>query len=204
MVFVSMMWTVTMDTRGLLAVLILIIYCITMRKTISVTSMMITGFFAPPVKRRLSFVFWGGGFRWFVYLRIFHVIFLEPLFVNAQLVTSLFLVLRYANSSSFFAIIQLFSKLSSKNSTKMFIKILKSISSYVYCCSLSLFIAALKFYRLVCRRLNASFTSSSCLSFFLIHLNQKSILSANLAFFHPVSPSIFALVCNLSPLIKPP
>lgn len=42
---------------------------------------------------------------------------------------------------SFFAIIKLFSKLSSKNnSTKMFIKILKSISSYVYLCSLRLFI----------------------------------------------------------------
>lgn len=50
-----------METRGLLAVLILIIYCITMRKTISVTStMMITGFSAPPVRRSLSIflIFW--------------------------------------------------------------------------------------------------------------------------------------------------
>lgn len=55
MVFVSMKWTIpiTMETRGLLAALILIIYCITMRKTISVTLMMITGFSAPPVRKSL-------------------------------------------------------------------------------------------------------------------------------------------------------
>lgn len=77
MVFVSMMWTVpvTMVTKGLLAVLILIIYCITMRKTISVTSMMITGFSAPPLQGG-SFDFWFYGDLFI--LRIFHVIFLEP------------------------------------------------------------------------------------------------------------------------------
>lgn len=143
LVFVSMMWTITTETRGLLAVLILIIYCITMRKTISVTStMMITGFSAPPVRRSLSIflIFW-----WFVNLRIFHVIFLEPFYLlmhNSSPPNFLFYCMPI--HLLFFAMIQLFGKLSSENnSTKMFIKILKSISSYVYRCSLGLFIAAL-------------------------------------------------------------
>lgn len=68
-----MMWTipVTMETKGLLAVLILIIYCITMRKTISVTSM-ITGFSAPPVRRGFStfdflVICWFTYFSWYIF-----------------------------------------------------------------------------------------------------------------------------------------
>lgn len=56
-VSISVMWTVpvTMEMGGLLTVLILIIYCITMTKKnkISVTSMMITGFLTPPVRRSI-------------------------------------------------------------------------------------------------------------------------------------------------------
>lgn len=131
-----------METRGLLAVLILIIYCITMRKTISVTLMMITGFSAPPAGRSLSsFDFLVIRFFTCFSCYIFRTFYLSM----HKLLTSPFLVRLYAYSSSFFAINQLFSKLSSENnSTKMFIKILKSISSYVYRCSLSLFIVAFK------------------------------------------------------------
>lgn len=141
-------------------------------------------------------------FWWFVYLHIFHVIFLEPLIVNAQFLTSLFLVLVYAYSSSFFAIIQLFSKLTSENSTKMFIKILKSISSYVYHCSLSLFIAAFKHF---IGLLGASKRPARpSFPFFPFNSFKPEIdfVSKFRVFFHPVSYSIFALVCNLSPLIS--
>ena len=148
MVFVSVMWTVPLDNgdEDFLQCWYLIIYCITMTKTISVTSMMITGFSAPPAvgggSLYIFLISW-----WFVYFMFFFtVIFLAPLLcwcTNPS--PSLFLLRLYASSSSFFAILQSFRKLSSENnSTKMFIKILKSISSYVYRCSLSLFIVAFR------------------------------------------------------------
>lgn len=143
MVFVSMSTIpVTMETRGLLAVLILIIYCITMRKTVSVTLMMITGFSAPPFRRCLTFV---DSFITVICLFTYFSCYIFRAFYLLMHNFSLpyFLFLLYAYSSSFIAIIQTFSKLSSEN-CKMFIKILKSISSYVHRCSVSLFIGVFK------------------------------------------------------------
>lgn len=99
------------------------------------------------------------------------------------------------NSSSFFAIIQLFSKLSSENnSTKMFIKILKSISSYVYRGSLSLFIAALKVLYGYVDKVKVMLNP---LSLHFIHLHLKFILSAK---FFSILIRPLPLLCGTIPL----
>lgn len=108
-------------------------------------------------------------------------------------------------SSSFFAISQLFSKLSSENSTKMFIKILKSISSYVYRCSLSLFISAFKgFIGLFgISKMHSQSPLSLPLFPFNSFIPEIDFVSKFSPPPHPVSSSIFALLCNLSLLIRP-
>lgn len=101
----------------------------------NISDMMITGFPAPPVRRSLSVLF----FFCFFFLVICLItyfscyIFRAFDFSIAQFLTSLFLVLLYAYSYSLFAIIQLFSKLSSEKQ-QQYKNVYKDIKIYIFLC----------------------------------------------------------------------
>ena len=105
----------------------------------------ITGFSAPHVEGifvqkqftlyDLTFAFLGNLFIYFFMIPLQNLYSVKKR--NAQFLISLLVILLYPHLLSF-AITRLFNKLSKYNSTEMFIKILKSISSYVDGCHLSL------------------------------------------------------------------